>query len=93
MVCMFPAGQPHPTPYQAPASYQPQAWVPNQLEAAAPSAALPAPTQATRGPRPSCWGAVKPAWDKQGYCWCWSHGYKVKVGHTSATCSSRHKGH
>ncbi len=68
MVRMFPTGQPHPTPYQAPASCQPPAWVPYPPEAAAPPAALPAPTQATRGPRPSYWGAVKPAWDKQGYC-------------------------
>ncbi len=91
MVRMFPAGQPHPAPYQAPASYQPPAWVPNPLEAAAPPAALPVPTLATRGPHPTNWGAVKPAWDKQGYCW--SHGYKVKVGHTSTPCSSRCKGH
>ncbi len=91
MVRMFPAGQLHPTPYQAPASYQPLAWVPNPLEAAAPPAESPAPTQATRGLHPSYWGAVNPAWDKQGYCW--SDGYKVKVGHTSSTCSSWHEGH
>ncbi len=86
MVRMFPAGQLHPAPYQASVSYQPPAWVPNPPEAVAPPALLPAPTQATRGPHPSYWGAVKPAWDKEGYCW--SHGYKVKVGHTRATCSS-----
>jgi hypothetical protein len=91
MVRMFPAGQPHPAPYQASVSYQPLLWVPNPPEAASPPAASPAPTQATRGPCPSYWGAVKPAWDKQGYCW--SHEYRVKVGHTSATCSSRRKGY
>ncbi len=91
MVRMFPASQPHPTPYQALASYQPPAWVPNPPEAAEPPAVLPVPSQVTRGPHPSYWGAVKPAWDKQGYCW--SHRYKVKVGHTSATCSSRREGH
>jgi hypothetical protein len=91
MVHMFPTGQLHSATYQALASYQPPAWLPNPPEAVAPPAVLPAPTQATKGPRPSYWGAVKPAWDKQGYCW--SHGYKVKVGHMRATCSSRREGH
>jgi hypothetical protein len=86
MVRMFPASQTHT---QLP--YQPPTWVPNPLEAATPPAASPAPTPATRGPRPSHWGSVKPAWDKQGYCW--SHGHKVTVRHTSATCSSQRKGH
>jgi hypothetical protein len=67
MVRMFPAGQFHPAPYHAPASYQPLAWVPNPPEAAAPPAAAPAPTHVTRGPHPSYWSIVKPAWDKQGY--------------------------
>jgi hypothetical protein len=31
----------------------------------------------------SHWSNTKPAWDKVGYFWM--HGYKVKVGHTSAT--------
>jgi hypothetical protein len=65
MVRMFSAGHPNPAPYQAPTSYQPPAWVPNLLKAAAPLAASPAPTPAMRGPRPSHWGSVKPAWDKQ----------------------------
>jgi hypothetical protein len=86
MTRMFAAGQLHPAPYQAPASYQPLAWVPNPLDAAVPPAALPAPTQATRGPHLSYWDTVKPDWDKQGYCW--SHGYKAKIGHMSVTCSS-----
>ena len=30
-------------------------------------------------------------WDPTGYCW--SHGYKVKTGHTSATCTRRKDGH
>jgi hypothetical protein len=33
---------------------------------------------------PSYWSNTKLAWDKVGYCWM--HGYKVKVSHTSATC-------
>ncbi len=41
--------------------------------------------------RPSHWNNTKPAWDKVGYCW--THGYKVKVGHTSNTSSSRRTGH
>jgi hypothetical protein len=91
MVHMIPAGQPRLTLYQAPASYQPPVWVPNILEAAAPPTTSPAPTPAMRGLRPSHWGSVKPTWDKQGYCW--SHGHKVKVGHTSATYSSQCEGH
>jgi hypothetical protein len=35
---------------------------------------------------PSHWSNTKPAWDKVRYCW--THGYKVKVGHTSVTCTS-----
>ena len=30
-------------------------------------------------------------WDPNGYCW--SHGFKVKVGHSSATCKKKHSGH
>jgi hypothetical protein len=40
---------------------------------------------------PSHWSNTKPAWDKVGYCWM--HGYKVKVGHSSTTCSSCRTGH
>ncbi len=36
---------------------------------------------------PSHWSTTKPAWDKVSYCW--SHGYKVKVGHNSSTPSLR----
>ncbi len=82
---MFPISQAHASPYQPPT------WLPTPPEAAAPSAASPAPPPAMTGPRPSHWGSVKPAWEKQGYCW--SHEYKVKVGHTSTTCFSRHAGH
>jgi hypothetical protein len=39
----------------------------------------------------SHWSNTKPAWDKVGYCWM--HTYKVKVGHTSATCTLRNNGH
>jgi hypothetical protein len=41
--------------------------------------------------RPSHWSNTKPAWDKFGYCW--KHSYKVKVGHTSTTCSLHRNGH
>jgi hypothetical protein len=85
MVCMFPAGQALASPYQ------PLTWLPTPLEVAAPPAASPAPPPAMMDPCPTHWGSVKPAWDKQGYCW--SHRHKVKVGHTSVTCSSRCTGH
>jgi hypothetical protein len=85
MVHMFPASQTHYSPYQPPM------WVPTPPEATAPPTASPAPPLAMMGPRLSHWGSVKPAWDKQGYCW--SHGHKVKVGHTCTTCSSWHAGH
>jgi hypothetical protein len=42
-------------------------------------------------PRPSHWNNIKPAWDKVGYCWSYSH--KVKVGHNSSTCTSHKAGH
>jgi len=29
--------------------------------------------------------------DPNGYCW--THGYRVKVGHTSATCTGKRAGH
>jgi hypothetical protein len=55
----------------------------------------PAPTSPTplteAHVRPSHWINTKPAWDKIGYCW--THNYKVKVGHSSTTCSSRRTGH
>ena len=31
------------------------------------------------------------AWNPNGYCW--SHGYKVKIGNTSATCTTPKEGH
>jgi hypothetical protein len=86
MVRMFSAGQTH-----APLPYQPLTWVPTPPQVAAPPTALLAPSLATMGLRLSHWGSVEPAWDKQGYCW--SHGHKVKVGQTSATCSSWCMGH
>jgi hypothetical protein len=55
-----------------------------------PAPAAPAPlTEAFV--RPSHWSNTKPAWDKVRYCW--THGYKVKVGHSSTTCSSCRTGH
>ena len=53
-------------------------------------ALTPPPGQPT-GDRPSHWATVKPAWDRTGYCW--SHGFKVKLGHNSCTCTSRKAGH
>jgi hypothetical protein len=50
----------------------------------------PAPLMDARV-HPSHWSNTKPAWDKAGYCW--THSYKVKVGHTSNTCSSRRTSH
>jgi hypothetical protein len=41
--------------------------------------------------RPTHWTTVKPPWDRTGYCW--SHSFKVKVGHTSCTCTLRGAGH
>ncbi len=41
--------------------------------------------------RLSHWSNTKHAWDKVRCCW--THGYKVKVGHTSATCTSCRTGH
>ena len=67
-----------PLPALAPGS----SWVP-------PASAPPA--TGTESPRPAHWGPTKPDWDKHGYCW--THGYKVKLGHTSATCQSRRHGH
>jgi len=49
------------------------------------------PTGDTPPGRPSHWAAEKPAWDRTGYCW--SHGFKVKIGHNSCTCTSRKAGH
>jgi hypothetical protein len=49
------------------------------------------PTGENTPTRPSHWTTVKPAWDKTGYCW--SHGFKVKIGHNSSTCTSRKTGH
>jgi hypothetical protein len=31
------------------------------------------------------WRSTKPKWDATGYCWM--HGFWVKVGHSSSTCS------
>ncbi len=51
-----------------------------------------APTPMTEARvHPSHWSNTKPAWNKVGYCR--THGYKVKVSHTSATCLSRKTGH
>ena len=53
-----------------------------------PTPGTPAPPGQPTGERtrPPDWATVKPPWDKTGYCWC--HGFKVKLGHTSSTCTS-----
>ena len=35
--------------------------------------------------------ATKQPWDPHGYCW--SHSFKVRVGHFSVTCNNRKTGH
>jgi hypothetical protein len=55
---------------------------------------LPTPATAPAGGsknRPSHWSPVIPDWDPTGYCL--SHGFKVKCGHTSATCAHCKAGH
>jgi hypothetical protein len=39
----------------------------------------------------SHWSAIKPDWDPTSYCS--THGFKVKRGHTSATCTYQQDGH
>ena len=58
-----------------------------------PTPGAPAPPSQPTGDhtRPPHWATIKPPWDRTGYCW--SHGFKVKVGHTSCTCTSRKTGH
>jgi len=53
-----------------------------------PTPGTPAPPGQPTGERtrPPDWATVKPPWDRTGYCW--SHGFKVKLGHTSSTCTS-----
>jgi hypothetical protein len=81
MVRMFPSSQVQLYPSQAPTLW------PTTPAAAAPPTAPSAPAPVAASLQLAHWGMVKPAWDKQGYCW--SHSHNVKVGHTSATCSSR----
>jgi hypothetical protein len=45
----------------------------------------------TNNRRPSHWSAIKPDWDPTGYCL--THGFIVKRGHTSATCTHQQDGH
>jgi hypothetical protein len=57
---------------------------------------LPAPpatatTTNTNRLRPTYWKTLKPDWDPNGYCW--THGFKVKCGHSSASCTHRKDGH
>jgi hypothetical protein len=57
---------------------------------------LPAPpatatTINTNRPRPTHWKTVKPDWDPNSYCS--THGFKVKCGHSSASCTHRKDRH
>jgi hypothetical protein len=40
---------------------------------------------------PPHWRSTMPKWDSTGYCWM--HGFWVKVGHSSTTCSFFREGH
>jgi hypothetical protein len=40
---------------------------------------------------PPHWRSTKPNWDSIGYCW--THGFRVEVGHSSASCSFPREGH
>ncbi len=42
------------------------------------------PSSTDNHPHPSHWSTIKLDWANNGYCW--THGHKVKVGHSSATC-------
>ncbi len=85
MACMSPPV--HAPPY----SDTILVWGPNPPPTAAPPAAPGPPQVNALTQRPSHWGAIKPIWDKVGYCW--THGFRVKVGHNSTTCSSHCTGH
>ncbi len=64
----------------------------NLIEAIAKLKAGSPPTKQQSGcANPFHWRATKPAWDQMGYCW--THGFRVKVGHSSATCSFPKEGH
>ena len=53
-----------------------------------PGATAPTPGTAT----PACAASsTPPAWDPHGYCW--THGWKVKLGHSSTTCTHCKEGH
>jgi hypothetical protein len=54
-------------------------------------AAPATPSGTDNRPRPSNWLTIKPYWANNGYCW--THGHKVNVGHSSATCTHRKPGH
>ncbi len=55
------------------------------------SSTPPAASGGSERPCPAHWAKDKPAWDPTGYCW--THGFKVKVGHSSATCACHLEGH
>ena len=67
------------------------AWGTNPLPTAAPPMAPAPPAAGILSQHPSHWGVVKPNWDEVGYCW--THGFRVKVGHNSTMCLSHCTGH
>jgi hypothetical protein len=85
MACMIPPR--HPPLYSGTVP----AWGPNPPPTMAPPAAPAPPAVGVLSQRLSHWGVVKPNWDKVGYCW--THGFRVKVGYNSTTCSSCCTGH
>ncbi len=85
MACMSPPV--HAPPYSGTIP----AWGPNPPPTAAPPTAPGPPQVNALTQRPSHWGTIKPNWEKVGYCWM--HGFRVKVGHNSTTCSSHCTSH
>jgi hypothetical protein len=54
-------------------------------------AGSPPTEQGSGRANPPHWKSTKPVWDPTGYCWM--HGFWVKVGHSSTTCSFPREGH
>jgi hypothetical protein len=61
------------------------------LTAPAAPATPAAPAGTNNRPRPAHWKRIKPKWDCTGYFW--THGYKVKVGRSSTSCTHQRHGH
>ncbi len=52
---------------------------------------LPGHSASQPGGSSNARAAPSPEWDPHGYCW--THGWKVKLGHSSTTCNHRKDGH